>query len=206
MPFFEIEDSNNLWNIAIALDWYSNWEKLKFKPIKTPLGQVVHEYKYYRNLTAERREEIVRFCVDSIIRVLRLQEDVEKPTFNCCIAVMSNSESIHSLPKDIALQLSYRFDWLRDESRCLIKTRKIDAMKNISREKRPGHISGVYQVDSSYSMAAPRGFLIIDDVYETGSTLREICTVLQRAYPEIPRYVLSITRRRIPLVWRKFGS
>lgn len=202
MAFFELEDDSNLWKMGISLDWYSNFDKLRFRNVKTKLGQAVHEYKYYKNLSIQRRQEIVRICSAEIGRVLQLQLDVEKLTFNSCIAVIPNSDLGHSLPVDLALQLSYQFDWIRDDSRCLIKTRELEPIKNKSRESRTAYIAGAYEINQEYQMTPPRGFLLLDDVYETGSTLREICRTLDRTYPEVPRYVLAITRKRVPTVWK----
>ena len=38
-----------------------------------------------------------------------------------------------------------------------------------------------------------RGFLVIDDVYQTGTTVREIAALLNRHYPEVPRYLITLT-------------
>jgi hypothetical protein len=205
LAFFEIEDDSELWNMAIALDWYSNFDRMRLRNVRTELGQAVHEYKYYKNLSDERRQQIVRTCSAEIGRVLKLQFEVEKESFNSCIAVIPNSDLGHSLPLDLALQLSYQFDWIRDDSRCLIKTRDLEPLKNKSRESRAGYIAGAYAINEEYRMTTPRGFLLIDDVYETGSTLREICRTLNRTFPSVPRYVLAITRKRVPTVW-KMGS
>jgi hypothetical protein len=205
MAFFEIEDSSQLWKMGIALDWYSNFDKLRLRNIKTPLGQSIHEYKYYKNLDPKRREAIVRQCSTAIERVLNLQEDIEKNSFNSCIGVLPNGLHPNSLPLDIALQLSYRFEWIRDDSRYILKTRELDSIKNQPRASRPKYLLDAYSVNPEYRMSPPRGFLLIDDVYETGSTMREICRTLERSFPDIPRYVLAITRKRIPTVW-KVGS
>lgn len=202
MAFFEIEDDSDSWKMGIALDWYSNFDKLRLRKVNTELGQAVHEYKYYKNLPEARRQEIVRRCTKEIGRVLHLQFDVEKETFNSCIAVIPNSETGHSLPLDLALQLSYQFDWIRDDSRCLKKTRELEPLKNRPRDSRPAYVAGAYEIDHEYQMTTPRGFLLLDDVYETGSTLREICRTLSRSYPTVPRYVLTITRKRVPTVWK----
>ncbi len=205
MAFFEIEDDSLSWKMGIALDWYSNFDRLRLRYVKTEFGQAVHEYKYYKNLSDQRRQQIVRNCSAEIGRVLQLQLEVEKESFNSCIGVIPNSDLGHSLPLDLALQLSYRFDWIRDDSRCLIKTRDLEPLKNIARDSRAGHVEGAYAINQEYRMPTPRGFLLIDDVFETGSTLREICRTLEGSFPTVPRYVLTITRKRVPTVW-KMGS
>jgi adenine/guanine phosphoribosyltransferase-like PRPP-binding protein len=57
-------------------------------------------------------------------------------------------------------------------------------------------LKGAYEVNPKYDFEGIRGFLIIDDVFESGSTLREVCRSLERIVPEIPRYVLTLTHLR----------
>ena len=122
MSYLELPNEAKLWEHGIALDWYTQgFDKEINKYIKTELGQAVREYKYFSQLNQKRREAIVRKASDSISKVLRLEEEHEKPTFNACIGVAPNRKTGHSLPLDLALQLSVRFDWLNDESNCLAK-------------------------------------------------------------------------------------
>lgn len=201
MAFFEIEGETQYWKMAIALDWYSHWDKIRFKYQKTEFGQAIHEYKYYRNVSIERRQTIVKMCVDEIERVLQLNLALEKSTFNSCIAAMPNSKNLYSLPVEIATNLSERFKWIRDDSRFLIKNRNLEKLMNIRRDKRPEYISGAYSINKNYQAPIPKGILLLDDVYETGSTMRETCKTLDQVFPNVPRYVLAITRRRVPKVW-----
>ena len=204
MSYIELPNDSQLWVKGIALDWYTTgYDKEKLEYIKSDLGQSVREYKYFSQLNQKRREAIVRKCSDSISKVLRLEEELEKPNFNACIGVAPNRKTGHSLPLDLALQLSIRFDWLKDESNCLVKTRDMDTIKKLKGEKlRAGALQGGYKVNESFDYNGIRGFLIIDDVFETGATLKEVCRTLQSRFPAIPRYVLTITQVKPVEVWK----
>jgi predicted amidophosphoribosyltransferase len=204
MSYIELPNDSQLWVKGIALDWYTTgYDKEKLEYIKSDLGQSVREYKYFSQLNQKRREAIVRKCSDSISKVLRLEEELEKPNFNACIGVAPNRKTGHSLPLDLALQLSIRFDWLKDESNCLVKTRDMDTIKKLKGEKlRAGALQGGYKVNESFDYSGIRGFLIIDDVFETGATLKEVCRTLQSRFPAIPRYVLTITQVKPVEVWK----
>jgi hypothetical protein len=184
-----------LWEKGVSLSLYSrSYNPITQKQDFTDLGQAVHEYKYYKDLPLPRRQELVRVCSGAITRTLKLEDEIERPNFNSCIGVMPNRNSGHSLPKDLALQLSIKFDWLRDDSNCLSKVKELPVMKSLTDYSlRKEALKGAYEVTPDYDFGGIRGFLIIDDVFESGSTLREICRTLNRVVPEIPRYVLTLT-------------
>ena len=204
MSYLELPNDALLWQKGVALDWYTiGYDKAKLEYIKSELGQAVREYKYYSQLEQKRREAIVRKCSEAITRVLRLEEEHEKPSFNSCIGVAPNRKTGHSLPLDLALQLSIKFDWINDDSNCLLKTRDLDTVKKVRGEKlRSEILDGAYIVQDSFDPSAVRGFLIIDDVYETGATVKEVCRTLERNFPSIPRYVLTITQVKPTEVWK----
>jgi predicted amidophosphoribosyltransferase len=79
----------------------------------------------------------------------------------------------------------------------------METIKKVKGERlRSEAIEGGYEVKKSFDCDGIRGFLIIDDVYETGATLKEICRTLQRRFPAIPRYVLTITQVKPVEVWK----
>jgi hypothetical protein len=190
-----------LWEKGVSLSLYSrSYDPVTHKQDFTDLGQAVHEYKYYKDLSLPRRQELVRVCSGAITKTLKLEDEIERSNFNSCIGVMPNRSSGHSLPRDLALQLSIKFDWLRDDSNCLTKVKELPVMKSLSDYSlRKEALKGAYEVTPSYDFDGIRGFLIIDDVFESGSTLREICRTLNRVVPDIPRYVLTLTH--LTKVW-----
>jgi len=70
-------------------------------------------------------------------------------------------------------------------------------MKNLTDYNlRKESLSKAYVVDGNYDLSEVSGLLIIDDIYESGSTLREFCRTLQRSAPEIPKFVITLTHLR----------
>lgn len=193
-----LPNTHRLWERGISLSLYSrSYDPLTHKQDFSELGQAVYEYKYYRDLPLARRQELVRICSSAITKTLKLEEESERLNFNSCIGVMPNRASGYSLPLDLALQLSIKFEWLRDDSNCISKTKELPSMKSLEDYKlRQEALKDAYSVDPEYDFEGIKGFLIIDDVFESGSTLREVCRTLEKAVPEIPRYVLSLTHLR----------
>jgi len=204
MPYLELPNEAKLWERGIALDWYTQgFDKEINKYVKTELGQAVREYKYYSQLKQVRRDSIVAKCVDAITRVLGLEKIEEKLTFNSCIGVPPNRKTGHSLPLEIAHQLSIKFDWLKDGSDCIMKTKELESVRTVKGEKlRSEILKDVYSARKSFLGPGIRGFLIIDDVYETGATVKEICRTLERTFPNVPRYVLVLTQDKPVIVWK----
>jgi hypothetical protein len=193
-----LPNTHKLWEKGVSISLYSRgYDPITHKQDFTELGQAVYEYKYYRNLPVARRQELVRLCSGAIVRTLKLEQQSESIGFNSCIGVMPNGNSGVSLPLDLAIQLSIKFDWLRDDSNCLTKVKELPVMKGLSDyNQRNEALKNAYGVNLNYDFEGVRGFLIIDDVFESGSTLREICRTLERVVPEIPRFVLTLTHLR----------
>jgi len=204
MSYLELPNEDKLWERGIALDWYTQgFDKEINKYIKTELGQAVREYKYYSQLKQVRRDSIVAKCVEAITKVLGLEKTEEKLTFNSCIGVAPNRKTGFSLPLEIARQLSVKFDWLHDSSDFIVKTKELESVRTVSGEKlRAEILKDGYAVRESDNRVRIHGFLIVDDVYETGATLKEICRTLERAFPNIPRYVLVVAQKKPVVVWK----
>ena len=193
-----LPNTHRLWVKGYSLGVYSgSYDSFTQKQDFSEVGQAVYEYKYFRKLSELRRQELVSFFSSRVIQTLRLEEDSERPKFNSCIGVMPNRNTESSLPLELALQLSIKFDWLRDDSNCLVKTKELPVMKNIDdHDVRISELKGGYKVLPDYDFESVSGFLIIDDIFETGSTLRELCRTLNHVVPNIPRYVLTLTHLR----------
>jgi len=192
-----LPNTNKLWKLGISLslysrdyDWYSHEQEF------TKLGRAVHEYKYFKNISEEQRSSLVGLCLDEAVGVLSITNDQQSVDFNACIAVPSNREIGHSLPEDLAQGLCQRFSWIRDYSASLIKNRPVTTLKNLTESERQIELKGAYSIAKSNGFSGTRGFLIIDDIYGTGATMREVCRTLKKSHPDIPRYVLTICHLR----------
>ena len=193
-----LPNNRNLWERGYSLSLYSrSYDSISGKQDFTELGKMVNEYKYFRGLAASRRNEIVAFCAEEISKTLKLDSETREFDFNSCIGVIPNGASGHSLPQDLATYLSQKYNWLRDDSKCMSKVRDLPQMKNLTDyDLRKETLSNAYKLDEHYDLSGVSGLLIIDDVYESGSTLREICRTFKRSSPEIPKFVVTLTHLR----------
>ena len=196
-----LPNSRKLWQRGYSISLYSRaYDSMTGTQEFTDLGRLVHEYKYFKGLSDSRRNEIVQLCAEAISKTLKLDEDVREFKFNSCIGVIPNGTTGHSLPRDLAAYLSNKYAWLRDDSDFVTKVKELPQMKNLTNyDLRRETLSEAYVVDSNHELTGVSGILVIDDIYESGSTLREFCRTLNRALPEIPRYVITLTHLRA--VW-----
>jgi hypothetical protein len=196
-----LPNTRELWERGYSLSLYSrSYDSISGQQDFTELGKLVYEYKYFKRLDDARRQEIVALCAEEISKTLKLDEEVKEFDFNSCIGVIPNGTSGHSLPQDLAAFLSNKYAWLRNVSECMSKIKDLPQMKSLpDYNERKETISEAYVVDTSYDLSGATGLLIIDDIYESGSTLREFCRTLKRSVPDIPRFVISLTHLRA--VW-----
>jgi hypothetical protein len=189
-----------LWHWGVSLNTYSAWLELddlsgSYGRANTEHGQAIHEFKYNSTtIGISRSQEIVNFFFGEIrIAFGELETLHEAPPFNVCIAPPMNLGGHPNLPLTLCAKLEAQYDWLQAGFDAVEKTRIGLVMKNTNRSEREGAISGLYRVRRISRVSEVTGVLIIDDVFETGSTVNEICRALEATYPGIPRYVIALT-------------
>lgn len=95
-----------------------------------------------------------------------------------------------SLQLATVLQAEYRPD-------CLLKDRILVKSTQCSAIEREQQVHGAYSVNKKLigsSISSPVTFLIVDDVYTTGATTREIARAIELAYPHARIYILTLVK------------
>jgi predicted amidophosphoribosyltransferase len=200
MSFIILPNVNKLWVKGISLSLYSkSWDQISQEQEFTELGKLVREFKYSKYLKPQRGVEITKIFADEVQNVLKLNEKQDSHEFNSLVAIPSNRPNANSLPEAVAHELSTRFTWLKNDSKYLAKNHEIEVIKNLPVDQRAEKLRGAYSTKPEYNLQHLTGFLVIDDVYQSGATLKEVCRTLKRANPDVPRYVLTMTHLRSTL-------
>jgi predicted amidophosphoribosyltransferase len=193
LPMLHIP-SKTVWKSAGALSLYS----YRRKPFVqySDLGRSINRYKYhFDELSNAKKIEIENHCFEEIRKCLQAKFK-GIPPFNLLVPVPPNSDNRISLPNRIAEIFIKNYpNQFVDCSPFLKKTRELESIKKIpgeSIEERKRHSMNAYQLDGVIRKDI-RGFLVIDDVYQTGTTVREIAVLLARHYPDVPRYLITLT-------------
>lgn len=191
-------DSKWHWGMSLAL--YSKpYRETNGIQINTSQGEMINSYKYHEEMTEAQRAEISRNFADQVFNLLssHLKKDYpdprKRPPFDVALGLPENRNTGRSLPRDLCKLLAHEYPWIKDGFNGVIKTRQGIVMKGIPAQERPSKVAGLYGINRK-SMPEPQfGFLIIDDVFETGSTVGGLCDTLQKEFPTIPRFVVALT-------------
>ena len=128
-----LPNDHKLWVKGVSLGVYSRSYDFHTRTQDfTDIGRAIYEYKYFRNLPLNRKNEAISFFENKMINFYKLDEDVNSSLFDTCIAVPSNNVAGVSLPLEVIKKLKLRFDWLQNCSELLHKTREIPVIKDLN--------------------------------------------------------------------------
>jgi hypothetical protein len=195
----ELPNKEHLWTWGMSLGLYS-------KPFwatggtheNTTYGEMINLFKYHENIAQAERTRISKEFAREVFAFLANELRQNFPTssklpFNVCVGSPENRGTGRSLPRDICRILANDHKWLNDGFEGIIKTRAGEVIKEVPYSERSTKVNGLYSVDKNKMPAPKFGFLIIDDVFETGSTVGELCKTLEKEYPGVPRYIIALT-------------
>ena len=160
-------------------------------------GKLVHDYKYgsYKMEGADGknlRTEIVVELTKSVDYFLNGYFPAALRCFDTVIPIPSSRGSLFTIQDEICSHLSKKgFRLARNTVH--VKSKGRIATKNI-----PGLQDRLKSVGARYELGKPgtlqkaKGLLLIDDIYETGATLRTTVEILNKVVPTIPKFFLTI--------------
>ena len=186
-----------IWGMSLAL--YSRpYRETNGTQVNTSQGEMVNKYKYHDELTDSQRMQIARNFAGQVFDLVRSQLEKKhpnpnKPPFDVVIGLPENRNTGRSLPRDLCRLLANDHPWMRDGFSAVTKTRRGTVLKGIKHQDRPGKVAGLYSINRNELPNPRHGFLIIDDVFETGSTISGLCDILEKEFPSVPRFVVALT-------------
>lgn len=186
---------SKLWVKGYAISMYSKGYDWVEGQDFTELGQAVHKFKYYTSLSTQDRDKILNFCLIAFKRALE-EKFGKEPPFNLIVAAPPNRVGAHSLPPLIAKGLAEQSGGsLVDVGTSLTKVKDVPVLKNLDSTGKAIALSDAYLFKAN--LPEPRrGILIVDDIYDSGATLRFIARAINVNYPNLPKYVMVLTSLR----------
>jgi predicted amidophosphoribosyltransferase len=130
------------------------------------------------------------FIEENVIRVYN------RIPFDKVISVPSNRAGHSSLPDALGRRLCELHPQLTYIEEPLLKTRAAETMKDVPKERRPLSVKGLYRASPSLNNLDAKGILVIDDVFETGSTLNSVCDAVATSFEGLKIFVVTITDLR----------
>lgn len=158
----------------------------------TEIGEAIYKFKYYKTLPLQDRVRIQEFCVQRLKTALE-EKFGKNPPFNFVVPVPANRQNSHSLPPLIAKDLADKSAGsLIDVGKLLIKQKEIPILKNLDSAEKSKALLDAYQFKPSLP-EPKKGILIIDDIYDSGASLRSVARAINASYPNLPKYVMTLT-------------
>ena len=141
----------------------------------TPLGTFLHELKYEPLGEREIEVGVARLAELMLPEMKRIWPDYPA---DYCLSVPPNLPRSRDIPARLTRQIEL-LTRIRRNAELLRLTKRIPSMKNTPRKERPGVLDRAYFAKGPRSLG--KGLLVVDDVYDSGSTIRAVRQALLRA-------------------------
>ena len=195
----ELPNKEHLWTWGMSLGLYSKpYRQTGGVHENTTQGEMINLFKDHEDIEDSQRTRISEKFAGEVFDLLAKELRQKFPTssklpFDVCLGLPENRGTGRSLPKNICRILSDEHKWLQDGFEGVTKTRSGEIIKEVPHDERPAKVAGLYAIDKSKMPTPKFGFLIIDDVFETGSTIGALCKTLEKEFPGVPRYTIALT-------------
>lgn len=184
----EPSDLNAQVSVRGAFPVYSlgPWRKIGEQRF-TALGDFLHELKYEPLDKGSIRAGVSRLA-DLVLPEMRKIWPVYPAEY--CVSVPPNRPRSRDIPGLLANEVCRRTR-IRLRADILTTTRKVRSMKNTPRDERARELAGAYK--ATKPLLHERGLLVIDDVYDSGSTLRAARQALLKAGVRGPLHFFALS-------------
>jgi len=179
------KETENYWAEGWALSKYSAWS---FE--RTKIGSIIHNIKYQTSGYSEfQRKSDADFIKNEIIKMIKwLYIETDLP-FDICVSPMSHINKPLDLARHICLGISGgAIKYLQDS---ISEKLPLGSMKNIPKHERCIKTVGNYTFNCSDKDIPKKGVLIVDDVFDTGCTIKGISRAISDKFPDVSIFVIT---------------
>jgi predicted amidophosphoribosyltransferase len=141
----------------------------------TPLGQLLHNLKYEQMEDASRLSDVGHLVQLALPEMAKIWPN--RPA-EICTPIPSNLPKSPEIPRRFCEQLAAATS-IVVEPELLHKIRPVPSVKRLAESEKVKALSGAYRANPPSDPEVP--LLIIDDVFQTGATLREAHKALSQA-------------------------
>lgn len=150
------------------------------------IRKMILEYKF------QEKSYLVKTFVNFLLKEEKIFEKIK--TYDKIIPVpiskKRQKERGYNQSLLIALEIS-KHAKIQVEKKCLYRTKNKLEQSKLNKEERQKNIQGVYELKNDQILIHKK-ILLVDDIYTTGSTVKECCKILKEAEPkQIGVFVLA---------------
>lgn len=179
-------ETSGLWIEGWALSKYSS-EPYK----KTRIGSLIKKIKYYKSADYSLADRVsdAKVITDEIIGMIKWLYDPADLPFDLCLCPPSHEIKPLDLPDFMCKAISGGSVKYAEKS--LIERIPLTTIKAGPKEERGKKLVDNFVFDCPEALYPSKGVLIIDDVFDTGSTLTGVSRAVSAQFPNIPRFVIT---------------
>lgn len=175
--------------------WKTGWALSRYSGAgvhDTWMGRLVHDIKY-GNASLDARRTMAEEVADRMMGFIGEVYEAPRLPFSVCMAPPSHQVKPLELAHFLCEELSNGLGLLNESTR-LYEKQRVRSMKEVADPReRLTILKQAIALDATTPSRNPRGFLLVDDVFETGATVTAICTVLTASFPRSQLHVLTAT-------------
>ena len=174
--------------------WIEGWALSKYSEepyVKTHIGNLIKRIKYDRSIeyTEADRNRDAREISNKIIDLIKLLYDPKNLPFDVCICPPSHSEKPLDLAEFICKSISGGS--IKFARNSIVERIELDTIKKLPKYERSLKMIDNFVFNPEPTDYPKKGVLLIDDVFDTGSTLMGLSRAVKAEFPNMPRYVIT---------------
>ena len=179
-------ETRSLWIEGWALSKYSS-EPLQ----KTRIGGLIRRIKYDKSpaYSLVSRTSDAKIISDEIVKMIKWLYDPSDLPFDLCVCPPSHAIKPLDLPDFICKAISGGS--VKYAEKTFIERIPLTTIKAGPKEDRSKKLVDNFVFDCPEALYPSKGVLIIDDVFDTGSTITGVSRAVSAQFPNIPLFVIT---------------
>ena len=174
--------------------WIEGWALSKYssEPYKkTQIGGLIKKVKYGKSpqYTFAQRASDAKIISDEIIKMIKWLFDPSDLPFDLCVCPPSHEVKPLDLPDFICKAISGGS--IKYAEKTIIEKIPLTTIKAGPKADRGKKLVDNFVFDCPKALYPSKGVLIIDDVFDTGSTVTGVSRAVSAQFSNIPRYVIT---------------
>ncbi len=160
-----------------------------FDTTRTEIGDAMYQLKYQDNY--EVLPNIIETASDFLLKSYLIDTKFDDITAVLPSDYLRERQPVFQISNGIAKKINISFS-----TNYIIKVKKTPQMKDTPIEKREGILLDAFQIKNKEELKKKKAVLIIDDLYQTGTTVKVITNLLKKINRNLVVMILTITKTR----------